>query len=48
MNGTEENWGFILLMITLTMILSWVASGSEHDYSLPFLIIFARSFVFYA
>ena len=32
MNETKESWGFILLMITLSMILSWVASGSNQDY----------------
>ena len=32
MNETKDSWGFILLMITLSMILSWVASGSNQDY----------------
>ena len=32
MNDTKENWGFILLMITLSIILSWVSSGSNQDY----------------
>ena len=32
MNETKESWGFVLLMITLTMLLSWVASARNQDY----------------